>query len=73
MTFINIEYDNYGYTDDGSQIYNFVVTLFYNAGPAYYQYGYHPFAPVNSHKILEFLSMGKLVISNYFDIKVRNM
>ena len=34
---------------------------------AYYQYGYHPFAPVNSHKILEFLSMGKLVISNYFD------
>ena len=34
---------------------------------AYYQYGYHKFAPVNSHKILEFLAMGKLVISNYFD------
>ena len=33
----------------------------------YYEIGTHPAAPFNSHKILEFLALGKVVISNYFE------
>ena len=33
----------------------------------YHEFGMHPVAPVNSHKILEFLALGKVVISNYFE------
>ena len=33
----------------------------------YFEFGSHPAAPVNSHKILEFLALGKVVISNYFE------
>ena len=33
----------------------------------YFEFGSNPNAPVNSHKILEFLALGKVVISNYFE------
>ncbi len=39
----------------------------------YFEVGAHSAAPVNSHKILEFLALGKTVISNYFeDYKLLN-
>ena len=39
----------------------------------YFEFGSNPSAPVNSHKILEFLALGKVVISNYFeDYKIYN-
>ena len=33
----------------------------------YFEFGSNKNAPVNSHKILEFLALGKVVISNYFE------
>ena len=33
----------------------------------YYEFGTHSAGPFNSHKILEFLALGKVVISNYFE------